>query len=254
MSKPVSLVSAAVDITIPVYNEEEVLPRTIKALTEFLEDNLPNPWQVTIADNASTDSTQSVSEMLCREYPGVNYLRIPEKGRGRALRIAWLDSQADIVSYMDADLSTDLSHFPQLIQALESGSHIAVGSRLSKESKVSRGFKREFISRAYNRLINIMFFTGLPDAQCGFKALTRATAEAIIPNIENNNWFFDTELLVIGAKRGFKIASVPVKWDDDPTSTVHVINTAKEDINGLLRLRFGGVPQVSPPELLTTDS
>ena len=254
MSKPVSLVSAAVDITIPVYNEEEVLPRTIKALTEYLEDNLPNPWQVTIADNASTDSTQSVSEMLCREYPRVKYLRIPQKGRGRALRIAWLDSQADIVSYMDADLSTDLSHFPQLIQALESGSHIAVGSRLSKESKVSRGFKREFISRAYNRLINIMFFTGLPDAQCGFKALTRATAEAIIPNIENNNWFFDTELLVIGAKRGFKIASVPVKWDDDPTSTVHVINTAKEDINGLLRLRFGGVPQVSPPELLTTDS
>ena len=254
MSKPASPVSAAVDITIPVYNEEEVLPRTIKALTEFLEDNLPNPWQVTIADNASTDSTQSVSEMLCREYPGVNYLRIPQKGRGRALRIAWLDSQADIVSYMDADLSTDLSHFPQLIQALESGSHIAVGSRLSKESKVSRGFKREFISRAYNRLINIMFFTGLPDAQCGFKALTRATAEAIIPNIENNNWFFDTELLVIGAKRGFKIASVPVKWDDDPASTVHLVNTAKEDINGLLRLRFGGVPQVSPPELLTTDS
>ena len=254
MSKLALPVSAAVDITIPVYNEEEVLPRTIKALTEFLEDNLPNPWQVTIADNASTDSTQSVSEMLCREYPGVNYRRIPQKGRGRALRIAWLDSQADIVSYMDADLSTDLCHFPQLIQALESGSHIAVGSRLSKESKVSRGFKREFISRAYNRLINIMFFTGLPDAQCGFKALTRATAEAIIPNIENNNWFFDTELLVIGAKRGFKIASVPVKWDDDPTSTVHVINTAKEDIKGLLRLRFGGVPQVSPPELLTTDS
>ena len=245
--------SATVDITIPVYNEEEVLPRTIKALTEFLASNLTNPWQVTIADNASNDGTQAVSEMLCRQYPGVNYLRIPQKGRGRALKIAWLDSQADIVSYMDADLSTDLFHFPQLIRALESGSHIAVGSRLSKESNVNRGFKREFISRAYNRLINIMFFTGLPDAQCGFKALTRATAKAIIPNIENNNWFFDTELLVIGAKRGFKIASVPVKWDDDPTSTVHVVSTAKEDIKGLLRLRFGGVPRVSPPEPLSAD-
>ncbi|MCI0811110.1 MAG: glycosyltransferase family 2 protein [Chloroflexi bacterium] len=243
--------SATVDITIPVYNEEEVLPRTIATLTEFLETNLSNPWQVTIADNASTDSTQAVSEMLCRKHPGVFYLRIPQKGRGRALRTAWLDSQADIVSYMDADLSTDLSHFPQLIKALESGNHIAVGSRLSKDSQVSRGFKREFISRGYNLLINAMFFTGLPDAQCGFKALTRATAEAIVPNIKNNNWFFDTELLVIAAKRGFNIASVPVKWIDDPASTVNIASTAKEDIKGLMRLRFGGIPQVEPPAPLS---
>jgi len=245
--------AATVDITIPVYNEEKVLPQTIATLTEFLENHLSNPWQVTIADNASTDSTQAVSEMLCRKHPEVNYLRIPQKGRGRALKIAWLDSHADIVSYMDADLSTDLSHFPQLIEALESGSHIAVGSRLSKESQVSRGFKREFISRSYNRLINVMFFTGLPDAQCGFKALTRAAAEAILPNIQNNNWFFDTELLIIGAKRGFNIASVPVKWIDDPTSTVNVVSTAKEDMKGLLRLRFGGVPRVRPPAPLSSD-
>jgi glycosyltransferase involved in cell wall biosynthesis len=243
---------ATVDITIPVYNEEEVLPRTIATLTEFLENHLANPWRVTIADNASTDATQAVSEMLTRKHPGVNYLRIPQKGRGRALRTAWLDSHADIVSYMDADLSTDLSHFPQLIAALESGSHIAVGSRLSKESQVSRGFRREFISRGYNLLINSMFFTGLPDAQCGFKALTRATAEAIVPSIKNNNWFFDTELLVIAAKRGFNIASVPVKWIDDPTSTVNVVGTAKEDVKGLLRLRFGGVPRVVRPEPLST--
>ena len=245
---------ATVDIIIPVYNEEEVLPRTIATLTEFFENNLPNnPWQVTIADNASTDSTQAVSEMLARQHRVVNYLRIPQKGRGRALRTAWLDSHADIVSYMDADLSTDLSHFPQLIAALESGSNIAVGSRLSKESQVVRGFKREFISRGYNLLINSMFFIGLPDAQCGFKALTRVTAEAIVPSIKNNNWFFDTELLVIAAKRGFKISSVPVKWVDDPTSTVNVVSTAKEDVKGLFRLRFGGVPQVDRPAPLSPD-
>ena len=242
-----------VDIIIPVFNEEKILPKTIQALTRFLEDNLPNPWQVTIADNASTDRTQAVSEMLCLQHRGVTYLRIPKKGRGRALRTAWLDSRADIVSYMDADLSTDLAHFPQLIRALELGSHIAIGSRLSKESQVTRGFKREFISRSYNLLINSIFFTGLPDAQCGFKALTHATAEVIVPHIKNNNWFFDTELLVIAAKRGFNITSVPVKWIDDPTSTVNVISTAKEDLKGLLRLRFGGVPRVGPPPPLSTD-
>lgn len=238
---------ATVDITIPVYNEEDALPQTIAVLTNFLQKSLPNPWQIVIADNASTDDTRAVSEMLCQQHSGVNYLRIPQKGRGRALRTAWLDSRADIVSYMDADLSTDLLHFPELIRSIEAGSHIAVGSRLSKESQVSRGFKREFISRGYNLLINSMFFTGLPDAQCGFKALTRATAQAIVPSIKNNNWFFDTELLIIAAKRGFSIASIPVKWDDDPTSTVNVVGTAMEDVKGLLRLRFGGVPRVEPP-------
>ena len=239
--------TATVDIIIPVYNEEEVLPRTIVTLTEYLRGNLSNPWRIVIADNASTDSTRAVSEMLCERHSGVHYLHLTQKGRGRALRTAWLDSRADIVSYMDADLSTDLSHFPQLIQAIESGNHIAVGSRLSKASQVQRGFKREFISRSYNLLINSMFFTGLPDAQCGFKALTRAAAEAIVPSIKNNNWFFDTEMLIIAAKRGYNIASVPVKWDDDPTSTVNVMSTATEDIKGLLRLRFGGVPRVERP-------
>ena len=242
---------ATVDITIPVFNEEDALPGTIASLTSFLEENLPNPWRVTIADNASTDNTKTVSEMLCNQHPEVTYLHIPQKGRGRALRTAWLDSQSDIVSYMDADLSTDLVHFPQLIQALELGSHIAIGSRLSRESQVNRGFKREFISRGYNLLINSMFFTGLPDAQCGFKALTRSTASAIVPHIKNNNWFFDTELLIIAAKRGFNITSVPVKWIDDPNSTVNVINTAKEDIKGLVRLRLGGVPQVALPAPLS---
>ena len=238
---------AAVDITIPVYNEQAALPGTIAVLTEVLRDNLSNPWRIVIADNASTDDTRAVSETLCQRHSQVDYLRIPQKGRGRALRTAWLSSQADIVSYMDADLSTDLSHFPQLIQRIESGYHIAIGSRLSRESEVSRGFKREFISRGYNLLINSMFFTGLPDAQCGFKALTRAAAEAIVPRIKNNNWFFDTELLIIAAKRGFSIASVPVKWQDDPTSTVNIAGTAMEDLKGLLRLRFGGVPRVEVP-------
>lgn len=241
---------ASVDIIIPVYNEERDLPSSISKLTGFLAANLLNPWRVVIADNASTDATRSVSEKLCREHPGVDYLYLPQKGRGRALRKAWLDSAADFVGYMDVDLSTDVGHFPQLIEALESGYDIAVGSRLSKESQVIRSFKREFISRSYNLMIKGLFFTGFPDAQCGFKVLTRQAAQAIVPHIQNNNWFFDTELLIIAAKRGYRIKSVPVKWVDDPDSTVKVLGTATEDIKGLLRLRFGGVPPVVPPRAL----
>jgi glycosyltransferase involved in cell wall biosynthesis len=238
---------STIDIVVPVYNEEQALPRNILILTDFLKSNVINPWQIIIADNASTDKTRSVSEMLCERFSGVNYLYLPQKGRGRALKSAWMESTADIVSYMDVDLSTDLVHFPQLINSLETGSHIAIGSRLSKESKVTRSFRREFISRTYNLMIKSMFFTGFPDAQCGFKAMTRETAQSLIPKIKNNNWFFDTELLIIAAKGGFQISSLPVKWDDDPSSSVNITGTATEDIKGLLRLRFGGVPKVSPP-------
>ena len=236
-----------VDITIPVYNEEDALPESIRRLHEFLEENLKNPWRITIADNASTDATRAISQLLSRDYSGVSYLFVPQKGRGRALRAAWMDSTADFVGYMDVDLSTDLWHFPQLIEELESGYHIAVGSRLSKSSQVTRGLKREIISRSYNLLIKSMFLTSFPDAQCGFKALHRRTAAALVPNILNNNWFFDTELLILAAKRGYRIKSVPVKWEDDPNSSVNVAGTMAEDVQGLLRLRFGGIPKIAAP-------
>jgi len=239
---------SSVDIIIPVYNEERDLPNSIKKLTEFLEANLTNPWQVIIADNASTDGTRAISEGLCQQYQQVNYRYLSQKGRGRALRAAWLESDADLLSYMDVDLSTDLAYFPPMIEALESGFHVAIGNRLGRESVVTRSFKREFISRTYNLIVKTMFFTTFSDAQCGFKAITRQAAQVIVPHIKNNNWFFDTELLIIAAKNRYRIKSVPVKWDDDPNSSVNVISTVTEDLKGLLRLRLGGVPRAPRPE------
>ena len=240
--------SSTVDVVVPVYNEEQALSRNIVILADFMRANLPNPWQIIIADNASTDQTSAVADMLCERYTGINYLHIPQKGRGRALKAAWMDSTADIVSYMDVDLSTDLSHLPPLLTSLELGYDVAIGSRLSRGSRVTRSLKREIVSRGYNMLVKSMFFTPFQDAQCGFKALTRRAAEAIVPHVKNDNWFFDTELLIIAAKRGYKINQVPVKWDDDPTSTVNIARTAAEDVKGLLRLRFGGIPKFPRPD------
>ena len=237
----------SIDIIIPVHNEENVLVDSIRRLNQFLQGNIQNPWRITIADNASTDATRSIAQLLAQDYPGVGYLFIPEKGRGRALRASWLNSTADFVSYMDVDLSTDLTHVPELIAALESGFHIAIGNRLNRKSEVTRGFKREIISRCYNALIKGLFFTSFSDAQCGFKALNRRTAATIVPHVVNNNWFFDTELLILAAKRGYKIKSLPVTWIDDPESSVNITSTAKEDLKGLFRLRFGGIPKIAGP-------
>lgn len=227
-----------VDIIIPVYNEQEDLESSVLKLKSFCEKNLKNwNWQIIIADNASKDNTLKIAKELSKEYRNVGFIHLQEKGRGRAIKKAWTESRADFVSYMDVDLSTDLKHFPSLIKSLAKGYDIAIGSRLLKESKVvGRTLKREIISRCYNLLIKIFFWVNFSDAQCGFKAVTHEVVNKLIPNIEDNEWFFDSEMLIVGEKSGFKIYEEPVLWEDNPGSTVRVMKTASGDLKGLWRL------------------
>jgi glycosyltransferase involved in cell wall biosynthesis len=233
---------ATVDVVIPVYNEEAALPRSVSALRDFLQANLTLPWTIVIADNGSIDGTLAVAQELAAKYPDVTYIHLPEKGRGRALRKAWLESTADIVSYMDVDLSTDLGAFPKLVTAIEEGYDVAIGTRLSSQSQTKRSLKREVISRCYNLFIKAMFFTRFSDAQCGFKALSRKAVQELVPLIENQEWFFDTELLILAEKKGYRIKEIPVEWLEDPDTRVNIRKTVMEDLKGLWRLRFHPLP------------
>lgn len=238
----------SLDVVIPVYNEETALPNSVQVLNKFLLDNFTGlEWRILIADNGSTDSTLDVAERLSREYSRVDCMHIEQKGRGRALRSAWLQSHADIVSYMDVDLSTDLRTLPELIESIVDGGYdVSMGSRLARGAVVKgRSIKREVTSRGYVLLINILFWTSFSDVQCGFKALTRATVDTLVPLVRDNAWFFDTELLLLALHHGFRVREVPVLWNDDRDSRVKVISTAMEDVKGLLRLRFGGIPELS---------
>ena len=240
---------ATVDVVIPVLNEEHSLGRCIETLGAFLRDNLPHGWRIVVADNGSTDATLAVATGFAESRPDeVGVIHLDERGRGRALKRAWRESAADVVSYMDVDLSTGLNAFPPLIAAIvDEGCHLAWGSRLSSESQTERSFKREFISRTYNRIIRLSMGTHFRDAQCGFKAMSRAAAEVLLPHIRDNGWFFDTELLVIAEKRGFRWKEIPVAWEEDPDTRVKVVKTAIDDLRGLARLRFGGMPDVQVP-------
>jgi len=229
---------ATVDVVIPVYNEEHVLARSISTLRQFLEKNLPHRCTIIIADNASTDKTWEIAEALSHQHADVATIHLDEKGRGRALRNAWLESAADVVSYMDVDLSTDLAAFPKLVQAIDEGYDIAIGSRLLPESAVKRSFKRELTSRIYNLIIKAMFRMKFSDAQCGFKALSNKAAQELVPLIQDQAWFFDTELLILAQKKGYRIREIPVTWIEDPDTQVSIPKTAFDDLKGLLRMRF----------------
>ncbi len=229
----------SVDVVVPVYNEEAVLEQSVATLRQYLAENVSWQWRIVIADNASVDNTLGIARELAGKHPDVAYVHLDLKGRGRALKKAWLESDADAVSYMDVDLSTKLDAFPQLLQAFDEGYDLAIGSRLTKGSKViGRSLKRETTSRVYNMLIRIMFYQSFHDAQCGFKALTREVAQDIVPLAQDNTWFFDTEVLLLAERRGYRIKEVPVEWVDDPDSRVDVAKTAMDDIKGLLRVRF----------------
>lgn len=243
--------SVSVDIVIPVLNEEKALPGCIRKLAYFVTEHPEREWRFVVADNGSEDRTLEVAREIASEVPSLLLIRLEQRGRGRAVRKAWLESDADVRCYMDVDLSTDLGCLPDLVAAVtEEGYDIAIGSRLLKESHViGRTLKREVISRCYSLLFRSMFFTGFRDAQCGFKAISRAAAQALLPLVEDTGWFFDTELLIIAEKNGYRIRELPVTWTDDPDTRVKIIATALGDIRGLLRLRFGGIPKSIPPSV-----
>nr|WP_262063702.1 bifunctional glycosyltransferase family 2/GtrA family protein [Streptomyces sp. STR69] len=225
------------DVVVPVFNEESDLEPNVRRLHAHLSEAFPYPFRITVADNASTDRTPRIAARLAAELPGTEWLRLPEKGRGRALRAAWSQSPAPVLAYVDVDLSTELAALLPLVAPLISGhSDIAIGTRLAPASRVVRGPKREVTSRCYNALLRSTLAVGFSDAQCGFKAVRRDVAEVLLPLVEDTGWFFDTELLVIAERAGLRIHEVPVDWVDDPDSRVDVLATALADLRGIARI------------------
>jgi glycosyltransferase involved in cell wall biosynthesis len=224
---------------LPVYNEEHVLERSVRALHAYLSDNLQRfEWRVVIADNGSKDRTAQIAKQLELTLPGVVAMHIPEAGRGRALTRAWLASDAEVLTYMDIDLSTDLDAFPRMVSAIaDHGYDVAAGSRLGPGSETTRQLKREVLSRGFVLMTNALFHTRLRDTQCGFKAISREAAQKLLPMVKDTGWFWDTELLLMAAKSGWRVTFIPVRWIEDRDSRVKVVSTVWKDLKGLLRMR-----------------
>ncbi|HEY8300871.1 MAG TPA: bifunctional glycosyltransferase family 2/GtrA family protein [Jatrophihabitans sp.] len=226
-----------VEIVVPVFNEELDLAPSVRRLDAFLDEQFPFRTLITIADNASTDSTWQVATELASGLPRVRAVHLEAKGRGRALHHVWASSKAKVVAYMDVDLSTDLNALLPLVAPLLSGhSDVAIGSRLSRSARVVRGPQRELISRSYNLILKTMLRARFSDAQCGFKAMRSDCARALLPHVRDTSWFFDTELLVLAERSGLRIAEIPVDWTDDPDSRVDLLDTALADLRGIARM------------------
>jgi putative flippase GtrA len=235
-----SLGVPVLDVVVPVYNEQAALADSIHRLHRHLSDDFPYPVRITIADNASVDGTPRIAADLAAELDDVRVVRLEQKGRGRALHQVWATSDAQVLAYMDVDLSTDLAALAPLVAPLISGhSDLAIGTRLGHGSRVVRAAKREFISRCYNLILRSALAARFSDAQCGFKAIRADVAQRLLPHVTDTGWFFDTELLVLAERSGLRIHEVPVDWVDDPDSRVDIVATAAADLKGVGRLLRG---------------
>jgi putative flippase GtrA len=251
-SAPVT--TTVLDVVIPVFNEEKAVVGSVETVRAHLQ-SLPYAFRVTIADNASTDATSLLAHQLAHRYPDVRVVSLTQKGRGRALKRAWSESDAEVLVYMDVDLSTDLNALLPLVAPLLSGhSDLAIGSRLARTSRTTRGPKRELISRTYNAMLRGALRARFSDAQCGFKAIRRDVAAELLPLIADDEWFFDTELLVVAERAGLRIHEVPVDWVDDTDSRVDIVRTAAADLRGMARLGWallrGRIPLAEVTETL----
>lgn len=230
------------DIVIPVYNNADVLAKSIHTQIAFYSKYLHNlDWNISIANNMSTDNTLEIAKKMSEKFKRIHYLDIQKKGRGNTLKAAWLQSKADFLSYMDVDLATNLHAFPIMINNLIKGYNLSVGSKYIRGSKCKRYLSRYILSRVFNIVNKVLFNAKFSDAQCGFKAISRTAAQAILPRIQDGNWFFDTELLVYAQKMGFSIKEVPVKWIElgmAKKSGVKMVRTIWEFIAKMFELRF----------------
>ncbi len=227
-----------VDVMIPVLNEAHVLAASVAEVRRYLTAHATWRWRVVIIDNGSHDGTDRVAESLVQQHADVRFVQLPQRGRGRALRRAWTQSDADIMAYTDVDLSTELAALPRLVYGItHEGYDLGTGSRLLRESKTRRSLKREAISRIYNVIVKLVLGTSFSDAQCGFKVVSRAVVRDVVPQIEDEAWFFDTELLAIAERQGYRIKDLAVEWNEDNDSRVKIVPTAIEDLKGVWRLR-----------------
>lgn len=229
-------------VAIPAYNEAEVIGATLATLHDFLfADLAEHDWRIVVADNGSNDGTADIVREFSKKFPRASCLSLTGRGKGLAIREAWRSADADIYAFMDADLSTSLDAFPELVKAIEVGADIAAGSRFHPSSDVQRSLSRLFVSHGYRVLLQTVFRSGIDDAACGFKAVSRRVVESVLPLVEDEEWFFDTELLLRAAKANMAIAAVPVEWRENRMparlSKVSPYAVIKKNLRKIIALR-----------------
>lgn len=234
---------STINITIPAYNEETILQTNILKLANFCDKNLNDDWFIVIVNNNSSDTTAEIGKKLVEQNPTkIKLLNLKQNGKGLAIAAGWQNFLADYYIFMDADLATDLQSLPILINKLKQKADIVIGSRRLLNSQVEKGWKRKIFSWGYANLAKFILKLNLKDFACGFKGVNQKIVQQIVPLIQNQEWFWDTELLYLSHQKGFLIQEIPVRWTEIPDkqrgNKLNVFSVTGKYLKAILILRI----------------
>jgi uncharacterized protein (TIRG00374 family) len=215
-----------VSVVLPAYNEEATIENTVETTLSTLADFLPaGSFEVIVAEDGCDDRTPEIADRLAAEDDRVRHFHSDERlGRGGALTRAFQAAEGETLVYFDTDLATDMAHLEELVQSVRSGEYdLATGSRWIAGREADRPAKRGVPSQVYNTLVRFFLDSDLKDHQCGFKAFDRTAFEALVSDVEDEHWFWDTELLVRAQKAGYSIEEFPVDWTPKGDTKVDLV-------------------------------
>lgn len=222
------------DIVIPVYNEAGSIDDSVRELREALEDSMDD-YGIRIVDNQSSDDTFKHAQSLQSEFDEVTAMRIPQQGKARAIRAGWEASDADILGFIDVDLSPNVSVIPRMVDRVSTTKGLAVSSRHLPSSETVRTWHRSLVSHAYNTGLWVLTGSGVLDHQCGLKVLHRGFWYEVSSNIRSTEWFLDTELILHANRLGRRIDEFAVRWEEGPASAVNTVSVSWKILISLFR-------------------
>lgn len=232
--------SCGISIVIPAYNESARLGRTLDRVLKFIGQH---GWdaELVVVDDGSSDATAEIARGYAQKYEMVRLVQNPRnRGKGHSVRNGVLNARGAIVLFTDADLSSPIEEAPKLIEALDAGADIAIGSRwVRAELQTQRqSVARQVMGRVFNLLLRVLLRLDFKDTQCGFKAFRRSAAKALFPLQKIEGWGFDPEILFLAGRMGFKVSEVPVVWAHDEGTRINPVSDGSKMVLEMMRIRW----------------
>ncbi|HEY7064794.1 MAG TPA: glycosyltransferase [Chloroflexota bacterium] len=227
-----------VSIVIPAYNEAERLPATLTQLGQFLRAEA-YASEIVVVDDGSGDATAAVVEQAAAADPAVRLVRARHHGKGAAVRRGMLAASGAVRVMCDADLSMPAHELPKLLAPLAAGADVALATREGAAARrIGEPYLRHLMGRVFNALVRLLAVPGLHDTQCGFKAFTAASAEALFGQATVDGFGFDVEVLYLARKRRLRLVEVPIAWYYQASSRVSPLRDTIRMVRDVLRVRW----------------
>lgn len=212
-----------VSVVFPAFNERDHLEDAVRKTIQVL-DGVTESYEIIIAEDGSTDGTDGIAARLSAEHAFVRHIHSDKRlGRGLALRKAFSKSKGRILVYMDVDLATRVGDLGMLIESVKKDCDFATGSRMLRESKVTRSLSRQIASKSYNFMVRTFLGSKVADHQCGFKSWRREALLELLEDVNVTHWFWDTEMLVRASRKGYRIKEIPIEWTHRGRTKVNLV-------------------------------